>query len=182
MSDAYLRTGRGGAGNFYSQKAVEDAVNKDKSEDLEAQKPAAHHPPGASPAHSAAPGVSRSGRGGAGNIGPSPTVLPSTSASASLPDDAAAAATTTVAPTMPGSKHTGRGGAGNWAEGESEGARTAKAEQDRRRREALDAGIAREIRASLPPPPRTYHLHQPGRGRKAEAEADNGGGGGLVDA
>ncbi|KAI1167531.1 hypothetical protein F5B18DRAFT_443347 [Nemania serpens] len=171
MSDPYLRTGRGGAGNLYSHQDVEDAVNKDRSEDLEAQRPPAHQLSTTSPSSGVSdPGVSRSGRGGAGNITVSPTVLPSTSSSPSL-----LAATTTAVASVPSSKHTGRGGAGNWAEGdgESEGARHAKAEQDRRRKEALDAGIAREIRASLPPPPRTYHLHQPGRGRRPEADGDD---------
>jgi len=30
MSDTYLRTGRGGAGNFYSQKDVEDAAKGER--------------------------------------------------------------------------------------------------------------------------------------------------------
>ncbi|KAI0118783.1 hypothetical protein GGR51DRAFT_132359 [Nemania sp. FL0031] len=181
MSDAYLRTGRGGAGNLYSQKDIEEAVAKDRKEDIEAQKAPAHlHPDDNSTAPTTAPstststggagagaGYARSGRGGAGNFvaapNPShPSPSPSHSPSAFPPSS------TGHPVAAPGSsKYSGRGGAGNWSD-ESEGARRAKVEQERRRQDALDAGIAREIRASLAQPPRTYHLHQPGRGRRPE--------------
>ncbi|KAI0542263.1 hypothetical protein GGR58DRAFT_453299 [Xylaria digitata] len=174
MTDAYLRTGRGGAGNFYSQKDVEDAATKDKTEDVEAQKPIAsldaNGTAPSAPSPTSAGVYARSGRGGAGNF-VSSSNLPSTSPPSSSPH-------TSTSPSAPksassaqpsgSSKYSGRGGAGNWADGESEGARRAKDEQDRRRKEALDAGIAQEIRASLAQPPRTYHLHEPGRGRRPE--------------
>ncbi|KAI0191503.1 hypothetical protein EV127DRAFT_67072 [Xylaria flabelliformis] len=174
MSDAYLRTGRGGAGNFYSHKDVEEAVAKDKTEDIEAQKaPLPIDDNSTAPAST--PGTSapiRSGRGGAGNFIPS--TLPSTNTTSFPP-------TSTGTPKSPSaaSKYSGRGGAGNWTAtaAESEGAKRAKEEQEQRRKEALDAGLAQEIRASLPQQPaRTYHLHAPGRGRKPEA-----GEGGRVD-
>ncbi|TRX94511.1 hypothetical protein FHL15_004666 [Xylaria flabelliformis] len=178
MNDAYLRTGRGGAGNFYSHKDVEDAVAKDKTEDIEAQKA-----PLPIDDNSTAPSTSapiRSGRGGAGNFISSST-LPSTNtttSSSSFPP------TSTGHPKSPtsASKYSGRGGAGNWTSAaESDGAKRAKEEQEQRRKEALDAGFAQEIRASLPQQPaRTYHLHAPGRGRKPEAEER--GRGGRVDA
>ncbi|KAI1427027.1 hypothetical protein F5Y12DRAFT_712640 [Xylaria sp. FL1777] len=195
MGDAYLRTGRGGAGNFYSQKDVEDTVTKDRAEDIEAQKPAPQQdststtpstPPPTSAAAGGVGGVymyARSGRGGAGNfIQPSsPThpisipistpILTSTS-----PPPPSKSAQSPPGPSTGSSRYSGRGGAGNWAgpeSGESEGTQRAKEEQERRRKEALlDAGIAREIRASLPQqPPRTYHLHEPGRGRRPEVDA-----------
>ncbi|TGJ87719.1 hypothetical protein E0Z10_g1035 [Xylaria hypoxylon] len=174
MSDAnYLRTGRGGAGNFYSQKDVEDAATKDKTEDIEAQKPTAPldangtAPNTVSPANTGV--YARSGRGGAGNFVPSSN-LPNTTTS---PPPSSSPYTSTPTSTSNGqssgaSKYAGRGGAGNWGDGESEGVKLAKDEQDRRRKEALDAGIAQEIRANLPHPPRTYHLHEPGRGRRPE--------------
>jgi hypothetical protein len=59
---------------------------------------------------------------------------------------------------------------GAGAGAESDETRRAKEEQERRRQQALDAGIAREIRASLPLPPRTYHLHGPGRGRRPDED------------
>ncbi|RWA12409.1 hypothetical protein EKO27_g2707 [Xylaria grammica] len=168
MSDAYLRTGRGGAGNFYSQKDVEEAATKDKAEDVEAQKPTA-----SLDANSTAPSAlspasvgiyARSGRGGAGNFVPSSNLPTTTNTSLSSSPYTSASS----AQPLGSSKYSGRGGAGNWTDGESEGAKRAKDEQDRRRKEALDAGIAQEIRASIPQPPRTYHLHEPGRGRRPE--------------
>ncbi|KAI0552956.1 hypothetical protein F4679DRAFT_533074 [Xylaria curta] len=165
MSDAYLRTGRGGAGNFYSQKDVEDAVTKDRAEDIEAQKAPLPIDDNSTAPASTPSTYARSGRGGAGNFISSSSTLPSTNTT-SLPP------TSTGTPKSPisASKYSGRGGAGNWAAAESEGAKRAKEEQEQRRKEALDAGIAQEIRASLPQqPPRTYHLHAPGRGRKPEA-------------
>ncbi|KAI1742213.1 hypothetical protein F4680DRAFT_446280 [Xylaria scruposa] len=173
MSDAYLRTGRGGAGNFYSQKDVEEAVTKDRAEDIEAQKPQTTHLPiddnSTTPASTPST-YARSGRGGAGNFISS--TLPSTNTTSFPP-----ASTGTPKSPSSASKYSGRGGAGNWSAAESEGAKRAKEEQEQRRKEALDAGIAQEIRASLPQQPaRTYHLHAPGRGRKPEAEE-----GGRVD-
>ncbi|KAI0969212.1 hypothetical protein F4678DRAFT_167953 [Xylaria arbuscula] len=165
MGDAYLRTGRGGAGNFYSQKDVEDAAKRDRTEDIEAQKP-----PGQQDSTSTAPSpqpqtttpgaYARSGRGGAGNF-----VTPSSSSS----DQQQPPSPPVQQQPSSSAKHSGRGGAGNWADdGESEEARLAKAEQEQRRKEALDAGIVQEIRDSLPLPRRTYHLHEPGRGRRSD--------------
>ncbi|KAI0408768.1 hypothetical protein F4802DRAFT_366374 [Xylaria palmicola] len=176
MSDAYLRTGRGGAGNFYSQKDVEDAATKDRAEDPEAQKPPAHlddnstapsASAGTNTVSSATPGAyARSGRGGAGNF-VSPSSLPPTTTTSAPPSAPPPSGT-------PRPKYSGRGGAGNWAGADgdlSDGARRAGDDQDRRRKEALDAGIAEEIRAALPLPRRTYHLHEPGRGRRPEGDA-----------
>ncbi|KAI0429701.1 hypothetical protein F5Y09DRAFT_254722 [Xylaria sp. FL1042] len=180
MGDAYLRTGRGGAGNFYSQKDVEDAATKDRTEDIEAQNPPAKldnnsTTPSTLPPTSAGGNVyARSGRGGAGNFVMPPSNLPTTSPpskpttqQSSTPNSGGTSGGTSGS--LP--RYSGRGGAGNWGDNsnsESEGARQAKDEQEQRRKEALDAGIAREIRASLPQPPRTYHLHEPGRGRRPE--------------
>ncbi|KAI0907961.1 hypothetical protein F4823DRAFT_564292 [Ustulina deusta] len=180
MGDAYLRTGRGGAGNFYSQKDVEAVATKDGTEDLEAQKLPAHQDtagtsPRTTPPASVATGAyARSGRGGAGNFVVPSSALPST---ASSPPSSPPPSKSAQPPPGPSSsRYSGRGGAGNWAaaDGESEGARRAKDDQDQRRKAALDAGIVQEIRASLPQPPRTYHLHEPGRGRRPEDD--------LVDA
>ncbi|KAI1126675.1 hypothetical protein F5Y10DRAFT_206928 [Nemania abortiva] len=181
MGDAYLRTGRGGAGNLYSQKDIENAVEKNRSEDIEAQKAPAHQDPNSTApsntsASSAAGIYARSGRGGAGNFVATTTPAasnpnPPSSIHISTPSPSAfpPSSTSTHPAAAPSSKYSGRGGAGNFGGGgESDGARRAKAEQDQRRKEALDAGIAREIRASLAQPPRTYHLHQPGRGRRPE--------------
>ncbi|KAI0528072.1 hypothetical protein F5B22DRAFT_583480 [Xylaria bambusicola] len=173
--DAYLRTGRGGAGNFYSPKDVEDAAKQDKTEDIEAQKVPAQQDgnsttpnnlQSSSASTAGADGATymRSGRGGAGNfVTPDlPTTTPTPTTTSSPPSSSA------PKPASSAPRYSGRGGAGNYDSGESEAARRAKEEQEVRRKEALDAGIAQEIRASLAAPPRTYHLHQPGRGRKPE--------------
>ncbi|KAI0143538.1 hypothetical protein GGR57DRAFT_348757 [Xylariaceae sp. FL1272] len=167
MSDAMYRTGRGGAGNFYSQKDVVDAATKETTEDIEAQKPISQSrdDTGTTPSSStptSATGYARSGRGGAGNF-TSTSTLPTTSPATSSALKAAPAARPT---------HTGRGGAGNWASGESEEVQRAKAEQEAKRKAALDAGIVQEIRDSLPPPPRIHHLHAPGRGRRPDEDEE----------
>ncbi|KAI1822323.1 hypothetical protein F4861DRAFT_397380 [Xylaria intraflava] len=179
MGDAYVRTGRGGAGNFHTQKDIDDVATKARAEDIEAQKPTAPNP---SPP--AGPSVFvRSGRGGAGNFVLSsssglPTTSPNPDPSIPTPDPTSTSIPTPVPVSVPvsvstqpaptRSKYSGRGGAGNWADDESAETKRAKLEQDKRRKEALDAGIAQEIRASLPQPPRTYHLHAPGRGRRPD--------------
>ncbi|KAI1437701.1 hypothetical protein GGR50DRAFT_21109 [Xylaria sp. CBS 124048] len=181
MSDAYIRTGRGGAGNFHAPKDIDDVATKEDTTIVEAQNSTApSQPPPAGPG-----GYVRSGRGGAGNfvMAPSDTLPPATSSSSSSPsspsnptqDPNSVAVSVSVsvsaparpAPTEP--KHMGRGGAGNWIDAET--TRRATEEQEQRRKEALDAGFAQEIRASLPQqPPRTYHLHAPGRGRRPEKD------------
>ncbi|KAI1772356.1 hypothetical protein F4818DRAFT_425698 [Hypoxylon cercidicola] len=179
MADVYRRSGRGGAGNFYSQKDVEEATKTvDSSKDLEAQKqqPADEIPTDPAdypPSHDASTAggstaqatYARTGRGGAGNfVDPASAPAPpsSSSAPASPSSTARAAAATAVAR----SGHSGRGGAGNWTTEEGGGAYDA--EQERKRREALDAHILQDIRNSLPQPPRIHYMHGPGRGRKPD--------------
>ncbi|KAI1369207.1 hypothetical protein F5Y08DRAFT_185061 [Xylaria arbuscula] len=206
-NDAYLRTGRGGAGNFYSRKDVEDIAKKDATEDIEAQKPpveqdgnstapnttlqavSASSAAAATPAGDGATYL-RSGRGGAGNFAttvhlPSTTTSTSTSASPPLSSHPSSASPgSKPLPSSPsssspsytgGPRYSGRGGAGNYYDSgleSSEAAQRAKEEQEARRKEALDAGLAQEIRASLPQQPkRTYHLHEPGRGRRFEDDS-----------
>ncbi|GAP87744.2 hypothetical protein SAMD00023353_2800820 [Rosellinia necatrix] len=181
-----VRTGRGGAGNFASPKRAQDVAAKEKAEDLEAQRPAARgmdpDDNGTAPGSTAATGeYARSGRGGAGNFLPASTSLLPSSSSSSSSDLPTRPPSGSAPPAAPRPQHVGRGGAGNWAAaadgaaaaatGEGEGARRARDEQDRRRREALDAGIAREIRASIPQPPRTYQLH--GRRPEGPEEQDD---------
>ncbi|KAI4865881.1 hypothetical protein F4820DRAFT_277723 [Hypoxylon rubiginosum] len=187
MADVYRRTGRGGAGNFYSQKDVEEATKAaDSSKDLEAQKQHQQPPADEIPTDPADPpsqhtttttsdsnngAYARTGRGGAGNF-----VDPVTAA-ASSPSSPPASPSSTATPapaTVARSGLSGRGGAGNWTtvpgEGEDGGGGGAvyDPEQERKRREALDAHILQDIRDSLPQPPRIHYMHGPGRGRKPD--------------
>ncbi|KAI1659556.1 hypothetical protein F4813DRAFT_336747 [Daldinia decipiens] len=194
MADTvYRRSGRGGAGNFYSQKDIEEATGR-KSEDLEAQKslPLADDEPLTDPAdgpaqHVAAPIVGsttcgvRTGRGGAGNFVDVPLLSSSSSIATTAPTTTASTAHASnpqdqphpqSPPTSPrrGGALSGRGGAGNWTSehGESE---PYDQEQERKRREALDAHILQDIRDSLPQPPKIHYMHGPGRGRKPDLPA-----------
>ncbi|OTB08351.1 hypothetical protein M426DRAFT_316975 [Hypoxylon sp. CI-4A] len=180
MGDAYRRSGRGGAGNFYSQKDIEEAT-KGKSNDLEAQNPQVPldddipTDPGDAPAQSATgttkpyklhTNAGRIGRGGAGNF-------------VDVDDENNETSTTTITRTTPSSSssqpppppaptrtvgYSGRGGAGNW----TEQAEAHDAEQERKRREALDAHILEDIRESLPQPPKIHYMHGEGRGRRPD--------------
>ncbi|KAI0841519.1 hypothetical protein F5Y06DRAFT_192485 [Hypoxylon sp. FL0890] len=174
MADVYRRSGRGGAGNFYSQKDIEEVTKKIAgSKDLEAQKPQ-HSPddepptdPADVPAQTAQQIASatssgtyaRSGRGGAGNF-VDPAIIPSSIAAASGPQQ--------PPPTAPRSGLSGRGGAGNWTSTEESKEEVYDPVQEHKRREALDAGILKDIRESLPQPPKIHYMHGPGRGRKPE--------------
>ncbi|KAI1808607.1 hypothetical protein F4811DRAFT_499993 [Daldinia bambusicola] len=180
MSDAvYRRSGRGGAGNFYSQKDIEE-VAKRKSQDLEAQKPqpfADDEPltdPADGPAQPAAtPAISstsngtrtyaRAGRGGAGNF----VDVPSSSVATVTPPSTSAAQDQAH---IQQPRHSGRGGAGNWTS-EHAGSEPHDQEEERKRREALDAHILEDIRDSLPQPPKIHYMHGPGRGRKPDLPA-----------
>ncbi|KAI2470438.1 hypothetical protein F4781DRAFT_421357 [Annulohypoxylon bovei var. microspora] len=201
MTDVYRRSGRGGAGNFYSQKDIEE-VTKGKPEDLEAQK-LGHLPddeplsdPADVPAQTAPPIMStststdggggdgsrtsaRSGRGGVGNFVDVPpstlsTAPASTTTIPTVPDPSSHPSSSTNAPkplSQPPqpptrSGHSGRGGAGNWVSTDEEPAYDP--EQERKRREALDAHILEDIRESLPQPPKIHYMHGPGRGRKPD--------------
>ncbi|KAI0883646.1 uncharacterized protein GGS22DRAFT_167605 [Annulohypoxylon maeteangense] len=199
MADVYRCSGRGGAGNFYSQKDI-DEVMKGKPEDLEAQKP--QHIPDDEPlgdpadvptqttppftnttAGNGARAYIRSGRGGAGNfVDVPPSISPAT-----LNPTIALDMSTVPAPSSPTSffntpdpqtyaqtvQHparsgpSGRGGAGNWVSTDSD--MEYDPEQERKRREALDAHILQDIRESLPQPPKIHYMHGPGRGRKPDS-------------
>ncbi|KAN0114976.1 hypothetical protein V8E51_004520 [Hyaloscypha variabilis] len=67
MSEPYKKVGRGGAGNFYSKKTVEDIKGKGKAVDPEALPPATADLARAISASLPAPEYLHTGRGGAGN-------------------------------------------------------------------------------------------------------------------
>ncbi|KUI65387.1 hypothetical protein VM1G_00746 [Cytospora mali] len=159
MSDVFQRTGRGGAGNYYSQKDVEEAQKAQRANDLEAQKEdsstaaeEAPLPPASAPA-SHAPQYVRVGRGGAGNYSEPATVA----ASQDVQDvvDQTTAAVRATGAGKPRTGLSGRGGAGNWtSDAERRDETDDKSEQER-----IADKIRHDIDASLPPPPKTYHQH-----------------------
>ncbi|ROV89530.1 hypothetical protein VSDG_08550 [Cytospora chrysosperma] len=168
MSDVFQRTGRGGAGNYYSQKDIEEAEKAQRanvSHDPEAQKTTNSPPPPAAPAAAEAPTSApqyvRIGRGGAGNWTDSPTTAETQHRQHAA--DHTTAAVSAAAAGRPRAGLTGRGGAGNWTGGgdnnnnnnnNAEGLEEEKAEQQR-----IAARIRQDIDASLPAPPKTYHQH-----------------------
>ncbi|KLU87520.1 hypothetical protein MAPG_06519 [Magnaporthiopsis poae ATCC 64411] len=148
--DVYRRVGRGGAGNFYSKKDVEDVEKASKAAiDLEAQKTDPSSLEEAAPAPAQ---YSRAGRGGAGNF--------YEGGGAGSSDDSAEARRVqalvgaSLAQPKQGA-HGGRGGMGNWS---SDSGTTAQAQGDERARMSLlQAKILKDVDAGLAPPPKTYH-------------------------
>ncbi|KAK9771079.1 hypothetical protein SCAR479_12203 [Seiridium cardinale] len=194
MADAYRKVGRGGAGNFYSPKDVEEAT-KAPSNDLEAQKPApadelpsdpAEAPRNQPPAGaSATPAYARTGRGGAGNFvdplaasssstrphshsqQPRPATVHSTgNQSFAQPSGPAdpAAPSSTGAQRAP--PRAGLTGRGGAGNWAStEDQKTVDEEQERKRKEAIDKGVFDDVRAGLKEPGRAHtRVHPHGRG------------------
>ncbi|KAI1340527.1 hypothetical protein F5Y15DRAFT_42149 [Xylariaceae sp. FL0016] len=178
MGDVYRRSGRGGAGNFYSSKDI-DEINRAKADDLEAQKPPPADDTPTDPASAPSlpsrtssltpaaktttdpPAYARSGRGGAGNFIDPLSAHPVSATSSSLPKPSAR-------------PFSGRGGAGNFtptgdaAKDGADGDKVYDPEQEAKRKQALDADIFRDVRENLPQPPKIHYMHGPGRGRKDE--------------
>ncbi|KAJ4391397.1 hypothetical protein N0V93_005014 [Gnomoniopsis smithogilvyi] len=148
----FVRTGRGGAGNFINQKDVEEAEKAQHANDPESQPASA---PPVVPA-SQAPQYVRSGRGGAGNFADPPTLAES-QAREDVVDRTEVAVNTSQAG-KPRVGLSGRGGAGNWTD--SDAAKDSDADNDVQSRQSrIEDKIVHDIEASLPPPPRTYHQH-----------------------
>ena len=184
--DVYRRAGRGGAGNYYSKKDIAEVDKRVKEQqDVESQKPVPEDLPPSDPADppttstaasaSSSAAYARSGRGGAGNF-----VDPAQEAATGAPDiqgvssTAASAASAANTPPLSTSsaagalRYSGRGGAGNFSHFNPSAAPVVDEEQERKRKETLEAGILKEIQDSLPEPPRTYHMHSGGTGNGKE--------------
>ncbi|KAG0646861.1 hypothetical protein D0Z07_6249, partial [Hyphodiscus hymeniophilus] len=172
MADMYRKVGRGGAGNFYSQKDAEDVAKADlddvevnasssRTDDL-ARAVSASKPP---------PEYLHTGRGGAGNW-----VQPSELNAKGLEQIAFPGATSptgTLGPvdsSNPGvgmskrvlgaskpSYRGGRGGAGNYVDfAEEERARKDQEERVKRVKRETEERITRDVEAGLSKPPRAY--------------------------
>lgn len=153
-TDHHFRIGRGGAGNFFSKKELEEAQQKD----LEAQSSATAAPVPPQPQQSP---YTRGGRGGAGNFYDSAAVaaaereeaLEAARLQATPADTQSQAQPRPSVSTRP--MVSGRGGAGNWA---VSSAAAAEADEERKRKEeAIAAQIQHDVDAGLSMPPKTYH-------------------------
>lgn len=147
-SDVVRKVGRGGAGNFFSKA----------SEDLEAQDTRVVPPPVGAPATAASPApgptLTRTGRGGAGNLHDPAANSSDPAERESVAKKLRAVVKANLA--KPRAGLSGRGGAGNWA---ADTSAAAVDREEREKKEALDAQVLRAVEAGLPTPPRTYHLH-----------------------
>ncbi|KAI1854599.1 hypothetical protein JX266_000717 [Neoarthrinium moseri] len=155
-------------------------------------------PPAPGPPSSSTPAYARTGRGGAGNYVDSSTAA---AASAGISSQAQARpatvhttgnqsfaqpttgsgnttaggpvfSTSTERPPRTGGGLTGRGGAGNWTADESQ--RVFDEEQDRKRREALDAKVFDDVRAGLQEPGRAHTRVHPHRGVPGKGAGQGG--------
>ena len=177
--DVFRRTGRGGAGNYISQKEVEEAEKAQQAnvshvqlcrvlckacpggacsniprQDPESQRADASTTAAAMAAASQPPQYVRVGRGGAGNYSEPPTIADSHDRKDVV--DRTAAAVSASQAGKPRTGLTGRGGAGNWT---YDGEKQDGPEQDEAEQQRIADKIKHDIDASLPPPPKTYHQH-----------------------
>ncbi|KAK1765694.1 hypothetical protein QBC33DRAFT_131557 [Phialemonium atrogriseum] len=135
----YMRSGRGGAGNFVQPSTREESQPADDGDDTQRTKVTAT---AAAAASGAGPKAGLTGRGGAGNWA-------STGQTAG-PDQMA----------RPKTGPTGRGGAGNWA---ASAGQAAQAElMEKKTKEDLEARVLQDVEGGLAMPPPTYRQ----RGRK----------------
>ncbi|OIW33250.1 hypothetical protein CONLIGDRAFT_640396 [Coniochaeta ligniaria NRRL 30616] len=163
-SEVFRRVGRGGAGNWYSKKDIDDA-DKVASEDLEAQKPipSAATPTTASTSSEDTAAYSRAGRGGAGNFyDPKDT----DEARRQEKEDSRRtnAALSSAGTSKPRTGLSGRGGVGNWSDPSTTALTKQQEKEEQERREHLEAQILQDVDAGLAPPPAAYHY----QGREQE--------------
>lgn len=71
----------------------------------------------------------------------------------------------------PAPRYSGRGGAGNYSHFDANAPRVVDEEQERKRKEALDSGILKDIQESLPKPSKAYYLHE-GGAKNGRTKAD----------
>ncbi|KAM0286279.1 hypothetical protein ACHAQH_001009 [Verticillium albo-atrum] len=160
MSDVYRKTGRGGAGNYYSKQDIEQAEQTKAADDLEAQKVATNSSAitASAPARDA---YARGGRGGAGNFH-DPATLPAAREQEVAADRTRAAVNASIARAA-NKGYSGRGGAGNWTSKEAE---AAKGEEEVRKVEELERKIVEDVEAGLAMPPRAHAREKNSKGEE----------------
>ncbi|KAI9740743.1 MAG: hypothetical protein M1818_004708 [Claussenomyces sp. TS43310] len=152
--ESLYKVGRGGVGNFLSQKNLDEA-NK-QSEDIEAQQGpdnlseiARHISPEPSK-------YSRTGRGGSGNLVSASRSSNNTVSSGFVRSiQATEAKASELANSSRAQGYTGRGGAGNWQQHDEEEKRLEDINEAENRCE-VDKRVKQEVEAGLSRPPRAY--------------------------
>ncbi|EFX00740.1 hypothetical protein CMQ_7742 [Grosmannia clavigera kw1407] len=165
MSDeVFRRVGRGGAGNWYSKKDVEEAEKPEDRIEIPEQDTSS-----AAIRASPAP-YARGGRGGAGNFFDSQSVA---AVAVERQDEAVrlqAAASPSGYPRKPAA-YSGRGGAGNWtgAIAAAEQEQEAKERQKQQQQAVMEAQIRQDVEAGLAMPAPAYHAKPARDGQKTPA-------------
>ncbi|KAI9816451.1 MAG: hypothetical protein M1827_001583 [Pycnora praestabilis] len=154
-AEVYRRVGRGGAGNYYSQKDVQDATKR-TAEDLEAAKTTT-----ASTSDEEPPQVvqdyAHMGRGGAGNYYSPPDLQQNGTFAGSNNAGEATAAVSEGSGADKG--YRGRGGAGNYIAGNEETRKVEAEKQAKEMQEGVHVKVMQDVEAGLAPPPKA-HLGQ----------------------
>ncbi len=180
-TDVFRRAGRGGAGNYWSKKDIEEAertlpkvclaLPTSRVECANAccrrlpSNPAANAAggpqeldaqkkvPGASAdaAGQSGPVYNRAGRGGAGNFHDTDTVAEVLEKEEEAQRARAALAASSA---KPKAGLSGRGGLGNWTDNSQEAE-----EDERKKKQAMEARILQDVELGLAMPARTYHVH-----------------------
>ncbi|KAL2881309.1 hypothetical protein SGCOL_003259 [Colletotrichum sp. CLE4] len=133
MSDVFRKVGRGGSGNFFSKKEVDNA-ERANPEDIEAQKSTDVAASSTSPTSSG------------------PDLFARTKQQEELASKTQAAVNASIARSAARGA-SGRGGAGNYT-GSVPGAETT---EEVKRKEALEKKIIEDVEAGLPMPPKAFH-------------------------
>ncbi|KAK0753357.1 hypothetical protein B0T18DRAFT_396576 [Schizothecium vesticola] len=153
MSDqVFRRVGRGGAGNWYSEKDVKEAEKAlAAAVDLEAQK---HTDP--APGPSDGPAYARAGRGGAGNFKEKDAAVASIEAERAEVERTRAAVAATSAGKPRTTAMTGRGGAGNYTDGSAPAPSAAEQEHQQQKVEDLEMKVLKDVDSVLAAPPAAH--------------------------
>jgi len=138
------KVGRGGAGNFYSKKEIED-IAKQQAEDVEAQKTPSTNDYTTTTAPP--PDFAHIGRGGAGNY-----YQPAELAKDMNPEGPKVS---TEKKTIKRKGYGGRGGAGNFQDDAEADARQA-AQEEESARHRLDERVRQDVEAGLRRPKKAY--------------------------
>ncbi|CAP68973.1 uncharacterized protein PODANS_7_9310 [Podospora anserina S mat+] len=161
--DVFRRTGRGGAGNYYSKKDIEDVQKaSEASADLEAQADLTKTATTIQQQPAPVP-YSRGGRGGAGNFyGAADTAASAKQQSEDAERTKKAVAASIAARQKTGG--TGRGGAGNYGAAAIPGADLPTPEDEQRKKlaeEEMEMKVLKEVEDQLGKPPGAYHRPGP---------------------